>query len=89
MSAVRVRVPASSANLGPGFDVLAAALGRVSVRSVRDVEYVDNTVAPVQPQPMYADSDAVTEIQPAAGDTGRHHRSGWRETLSRKRTPAH
>jgi homoserine kinase len=26
-SAVRVRVPASSANLGPGFDVLAAALG--------------------------------------------------------------
>ena len=27
MSAVRVRVPASSANLGPGFDVLAAALG--------------------------------------------------------------
>ena len=27
MSAVLVRVPASSANLGPGFDVLAAALG--------------------------------------------------------------
>ena len=27
MSSVRVRVPASSANLGPGFDVLAAALG--------------------------------------------------------------
>jgi homoserine kinase len=27
MSGVRVRVPASSANLGPGFDVLAAALG--------------------------------------------------------------
>ena len=28
MSAIRVRVPASTANLGPGFDVLAAALGR-------------------------------------------------------------
>lgn len=28
MSAIRVRVPASSANLGPGFDVLAVALGR-------------------------------------------------------------
>jgi homoserine kinase len=27
MAGVRVRVPASSANLGPGFDVLAAALG--------------------------------------------------------------
>jgi homoserine kinase len=27
MSAIRVRVPASTANLGPGFDVLAAALG--------------------------------------------------------------
>ena len=27
-AAVRVRVPGSSANLGPGFDVLAAALGR-------------------------------------------------------------
>jgi homoserine kinase len=27
MTGVRVRVPASSANLGPGFDVLAAALG--------------------------------------------------------------
>jgi homoserine kinase len=27
MSSIRVRVPASTANLGPGFDVLAAALG--------------------------------------------------------------
>ena len=68
----------------------AAALGRVSVRSVRDVEYVDNAVAPVLTQPTFSDTDAVTEIQPAASDTGRHHRSGgWRNTLSRRRTPAH
>ena len=67
----------------------AVALGRVSVRSVRDVEYVENPVAPVHPQPVFSDSDEVTEIQPAAGDTGRHHRGGWRETLGRRRTPAH
>jgi len=71
--------------------VSAAALGRVSVRSVRDVEYVDNTVVAAQPQPVFSDSDAVTEIQPAAGDaeTGRHTRGGWRDALSRRRTPAH
>jgi hypothetical protein len=67
--------------------VSAAALGRVSVRSVRDVEYVDTA----QPQPVFSDSDAVTEIQPTAGDTdtGRNHRGGWRDALSRRRTPAH
>ena len=71
--------------------VSAAALGRVSVRSVRDVEFVDNTVVAAQPQPVFSDSDAVTEIQPAAGDaeTGRHTRGGWRDALSRRRTPAH
>ena len=71
--------------------VSAAALGRVSVRSVRDVEYVDNTVVAAQPQPVFSDSDAVTEIQPTAGDadTRRHTRGGWRDALSRRRTPAH
>lgn len=67
----------------------AVALGRVSVRSVRDVEYVDSTAAPVHPQPAFPDSDEVTEIQPAASDTERHQRGGWRDTLSRRRTPAH
>jgi hypothetical protein len=67
--------------------VSAAALGRVSVRSVRDVEYVDTAVAPAQPQPVFSDSDAVTEIQPTAGDTGRNR--GWRHALSRRRTAAH
>jgi hypothetical protein len=67
----------------------AAALGRISVRSVRDVEYVDSAIATAQPQPAFSDTDEVTEIQPTTGvATGRHHR-GWRDTLSRRRTPAH
>ena len=67
--------------------VAAAAVGRISVRSVRDVEYVDSPVAePVQPQPVYSNTDEVTEIQPTGTDTGRHR--GWRNAFGR-RTPAH
>jgi len=70
--------------------VAAAAVGRISVRSVRDVEYVDSTVAPVaepvQPQPAFSNTDEVTEIQPTGTDTGRHR--GWRNTFG-KRTVAH
>ena len=69
----------------------AAALGRISVRSVRDVEYGDSTIATAQPQPAVSDTDEVTEIQPAAttdAATGQHHRS-WRDMLGRRRTPAH
>lgn len=65
----------------------AVALGRISVRSVRDVEYVDSPIATSQPQPAFSDTDEVTEIQPTA-TTGRHHR-GWRDTLGRRRTAAH
>jgi hypothetical protein len=64
----------------------AAAVGRISVRSVRDVEYVDRPVAAdVQPQPAFSDTDEVTEIQPTGTDTGRHR--GWRGAFGR-RTPA-
>lgn len=66
----------------------AAALGRISVRSVRDVEYVDSPIATAQPQPAFSDSDEVTEIQPTGATTGRH-RGGWRDTLGRRSTPAH
>lgn len=63
----------------------AAAVGRISVRSVRDVEYVDTpAAAPVQPQ--FSNTDDVTEIQPAGTDTEGHR--GWRNAF-RRRTPAH
>jgi hypothetical protein len=65
----------------------AAAVGRISVRSVRDVEYLDTpAAAAVPPQPAFSDTDEVTEIQPAGTDTGRHR--GWREALGR-RTATH
>ena len=52
----------------------AVALGRMSVRSVRDVEFVDSSMATtVAPQP--APSDEVTEIQPTPTTERRH---GWR-----------
>ena len=55
---VHVRVPASSANLGPGFDVLAAALGRVDgARGDRDgaVRGPDRPGdRPRRPQPLRA-----------------------------------
>lgn len=65
----------------------AAAVGRISVRSVRDVEYVDNAVASdVHSQPAFSDTDEVTEIQPTGTSTERHR--GWRGTFGR-RTAAH
>lgn len=66
----------------------AVAVGRISVRSVRDVEFADTPAAPMyreQPQPAF--SDDVTEIQPA-GETTRRHR-GIRDMFGRRRTPAH
>jgi hypothetical protein len=72
----------------------AAALGRISVRSVRDVEYVDSpvvaerpVVAEQQPQPAFSDRDEITEIQPTGADTGRHR--SWRDTFARRSTHAH
>jgi len=63
----------------------AVALGRISVRSVRDVEFIDAPVAAeahaAQPQP----SDEVTEIQPAG--EGRHR--GWSGMFGRRHTHAH
>jgi hypothetical protein len=62
----------------------AAALGRISVRSVRDVEFVDRptatTVAPQEPAP----SDEVTEIQPTSSP--RRRLAGM---FSRRHTHAH
>ena len=69
--------------------VAAAAVGRISVRSVRDVEYVDRPVGDVvQPQqPAFSDTDEVTEIQPTGTDTGRHR--GWRGAFGRRTPAAH
>jgi hypothetical protein len=67
--------------------VAAAAVGRISVRSVRDVEYVDSRAADVvPPQPAFSDTDEVTEIQPTGTDTGRHR--SWRGAFGRH-TPVH
>jgi hypothetical protein len=65
----------------------AAALGRISVRSVRDVEYVDSPVVPAESQPAFSDTDEVTEVQPTGATTGRHR--AWRDTFGRRHTPAH
>ncbi len=72
----------------------AMALGRISVRSVRDVEFVDRPMATTheprpttyeaQPQPAF--SDDVTEIQPTR-ETERRHRFGG--LFGRRRTTAH
>jgi hypothetical protein len=56
----------------------AAALGRVSVRSVRDVEFVQSPMAATVP-PQPAPSEEVTEIQPTAEP---RHRS-WRNMFRR------
>jgi hypothetical protein len=81
----------------------AAALGRVSVRSVRDVEFVDagvgSTAAPVAttapaaegyaPQPAF--SEQPTKARPVGApvrDTERHHR-GLRDMFGRRRTAVH
>jgi hypothetical protein len=54
----------------------AVALGRLSVRSARDIAYVQRPVAAAaQPQP--APSEEITEIQPTANADQPRHR-GWR-----------
>ena len=62
----------------------AVALGRISVRSVRDVEFVDSpmatAVAPQEPAP----SDEVTEIQPTSSP-----RSRLTGMFGRRHTHAH
>jgi hypothetical protein len=68
----------------------AAAVGRISVRSVRDVEFAETPVATgganyQEPEP--AVSDDITEIQPAE-TTPRQHRS-FRDMFGRHRTQAH
>mgnify|MGYP001008360138 CR=1 FL=1 len=83
--------------LGALIVLLAAlALGRISVRSVRDVEYFDAPVASrVEPPP----SDEVTQIQPTAYSAQPMHvppqppaarpRRGLRDMFGRRRTTAH
>ena len=65
----------------------AVALGRLSVRTARDIAYVQRPVAgAAQPQP--APSEEVTEIQPTS-TTDRPHRS-WRDMFhGGGRRPAH
>jgi hypothetical protein len=64
----------------------AVALGRLSVRTARDLAYVQRPVAAtVQAQP--APSEEVTEIQPTS-TTDRPHRN-WRDMFGRRHTHAH
>jgi hypothetical protein len=70
----------------------ATALGRISVRSVRDVEFVDRPAAmtsatSAQHEPAFTNSDEVTEIQPTQAPVERHR--GWRDMFGRRRTHAH
>jgi len=51
----------------------AIALGRLSVRSARDIEYAQRSALPVTEEPVA--SDDVTEIQPAEETHERRHRS--------------
>lgn len=46
----------------------AAALGRISVRSVRDVEWADRSATAVAPQPAPATAERVDEPAPAMAD---------------------
>jgi len=63
----------------------AVALGRISVRSVRDVEFVDSPMAAsARPQPEPAPSDEVTEIQPTSSP-----RSRLTGIFGRRHTHAH
>jgi len=56
----------------------ALALGRLSVRSARDVAYVQRPVAAAaQPQP--APSEEVTEIQPTGRTTAERPHRSWRD----------
>ncbi len=59
----------------------AAALGRLSIRSVRDIEWAERPVAAAAAQPMA--SEDVTEIQPTGtqqtGATAERPRRSWRD----------
>jgi hypothetical protein len=62
----------------------AVALGRLSVRTARDIAYTQRPVAAAaQPQP--APSEEVTEIQP----TGERTRRPWAGMFGRRHTHAH
>ena len=63
----------------------AVALGRVSVRSVRDVEFAQRPVATEAPQP--APSEEVTEIQPTPTGSEPRHRP-LTGMFGRRHTPA-
>jgi hypothetical protein len=59
----------------------AVALGRLSVRSARDIAYVQRPVAAAaQPQP--AASEEVTEVQPAGATTSERPRRSWRDMFA-------
>jgi hypothetical protein len=68
----------------------ALALGRVTVRSVRDFGYARRPVAVAEPQPAEA-AEAPTTVASAGAhrapdDEQEHH--GWRDIFSRRRTTA-
>jgi hypothetical protein len=66
----------------------AVALGRLSVRTARDIAYAQRPVAAAaQPQP--APSEEVTEIQPTATATEPPHRRRWAGMFGRRHTHAH
>ena len=59
----------------------AIALGRLSVRSARDIAYAQRPVAAAtQPQP--APSEEVTEIQPTGTATAERPRRSWRDMFA-------
>lgn len=67
MQGVRVRVPASSANLGPGFDVLAVALDRwleLEVRPAREFSFTTDLDVPTD------GSNIAVEAFARVGDPG-------------------
>jgi hypothetical protein len=64
----------------------AVALGRVSVRSARDVAYAERPMTAYETQPVA--SDEVTEIQPVAESEPRRHRS-WSGIFGRRHTHVH
>ena len=75
----------------------AIALGRLSVRSARDIAYAERDVAAYEPPPVAASaqrqpapSDEVTEIQPVGTATADRPRRSWRDMFSGgSRRPAH
>ncbi|OBA91798.1 hypothetical protein A5662_21760 [Mycobacteriaceae bacterium 1482268.1] len=69
----------------------ALALGRLSVRSARDIRYAQRSVVTTEPEPVPAEpvaSDEVTEIQPTNEVHERRHRS-WGGMFGRRDRLAH